>query len=254
MSARGMILALLLSLAAGRAAAAETAAELYNQGNAAYGKGDFAQAAELYRSALAQGGKTAEVYYNLGNASWKAGDLGRAVAAYERAWRLKPRDPDAAHNLRFARVQIKGKLPAVERGFWLENWDRLRDGFSLDELTLVLSVGWFLFGGGLAARLSNHRPWMRSAGSAVLGAGLAALLLAGPVFAAKLQKEVLTQEAVILAERVEARSGPGPQNAQLFELFAGMDVIVRQCESGWCEVRVPGGLAGWIAAGTFEMF
>ena len=93
------------------AGAAQSPAALYNAGNAAYAKGEFEEAIRDYRAALDQGGVTAEVEYNLGNACLKAGQLGPAIVAYERALRLKPRDPDIAHNLRYARVQIKGKLP-----------------------------------------------------------------------------------------------------------------------------------------------
>jgi tetratricopeptide (TPR) repeat protein len=235
------------------AAGAESPAALYNAGNAAYGKGDFAGAIENYRAALGQGASSADLYYNLGNACLKAGRLGPAVAAYERALRLAPRDPDLAHNLRFARVQIKGKLPQVERGFWLQTWDQARDSFSLNELLTLLSVGWLLLGLGLAGRIFFRPAAPRIAASATLGVGLALLVLFAPLTLAKLKQEVWNSRAVVQAERTPARSGPGPQNAELFELFEGMEVNVKQCESGYCEVRVPGGLMGWIQAGTFEI-
>jgi len=240
-------------LSALSALAAESPATLYNAGNAAYAKGEFEEAIRSYRAALDQGGVAAEVEYNLGNACLKAGQLGPAMVAYERALRLKPRDPDLAHNLRYARVQIKGKLPVAERGFWLQVWDQARDSFSLDELLVALSAGWFLLGAGLSIRIIFRYPWLRLAASIALGTGIGILVLAGPLCAAKLSKEVLTQPAVILEARTEARSGPGENNAELFQLFEGMDVVVKQCESGYCEVRVPGGLAGWIKAGTFEI-
>jgi len=246
----GLLLALLFALPA---FAAGTPAQNYNSGNALYAAGNFGDAIKAYQEVLGQGVRNADLYYNLGNACLKAGQLGPAVLAYERALRLKPRDPDIAHNLRYARVQIKGKLPAVERGFWLKLWDQARDSFSLSELLQILSVGWFLFGGGLAVRIWFRPSWLRLAGAITLGSGLGLLILTGPLTAAKLNQEVLTRPAVILEARAEARSGPGENNAELFQLFEGMDVIVKQCDSGSCEVQVPGGLTGWIKAGTFEI-
>ena len=246
----GLFLALLFALPAG---AAGTPAQIYNSGNALYAAGHFGDAIKAYKEVLNLGIQNADLYYNLGNACLKAGQLGPAILAYQRAGRIKPRDPDIAHNLRYARVQIKGKLPAVERGFWLSLWDQARDSFSLNELLVILSAGWFLLGGGLAIRILFRYPWLRLSSSITLGAGLGLLVLTGPLFAAKLNQEVLTQRAVILEARAEARSGPGENNAELFQLFEGMAVIVNQCDSGYCEVRVPGGLTGWIKAGTFEI-
>jgi len=31
-----------------------------------------------------------------------------------------------------------------------------------------------------------------------------------------------------------------------------MDVVVGQCESGWCRVSAPGGFMGWVPADSFE--
>jgi tetratricopeptide (TPR) repeat protein len=246
----GLFLALLFALPV---LAAGTPAQIYNSGNALYAAGNYGDAIKAYQEVLNGGTQSADLYYNLGNAYLKAGRLGPAIVAYERALRQRPRDPDLAHNLRYARVQIKGRLPAVERGFWLQVWDQARDSFSLNELVVLLSVGWFLLGGGLAVRILLRQPWLRLAAAIALGAGVGVLVLAGPLFGAKLHKEVLTQPAVILEARTEARSGPGENNAELFQLFEGMKVIVNQCESGYCEVQVPGGLTGWIKAGTFEI-
>lgn len=231
----------------------ETPAALFNAGNAAYAKGDFAAAIENYSAALRQGAVCADLYYNLGNAYLKSGRLGAAITAYERGRRLSPRDADLLHNLRFAQVQIKGKLPQVERGFWLQIWDQARDSFSLNEALVLISAGWFLLGLGLTGRILNPRRAFRTLANFSLGAGLVLLSLLGPLTAAKLKHEVWSSLAVIQVERTAARSGPGERNAELFELFEGMQVEVKQCESGYCEVRVPGGLAGWIPAGTFEI-
>ncbi|PWN05622.1 tetratricopeptide repeat protein [Rhodohalobacter mucosus] len=51
--------------------------------NEAYERGDYAEAAELYRSAIEQDPDNPRLYYNLGNALAQSGDVDEAARAYD---------------------------------------------------------------------------------------------------------------------------------------------------------------------------
>jgi tetratricopeptide (TPR) repeat protein len=82
----------------------------YNEGNAVYRQGRYADAAALYRAA-AETAKApaarADALYNLGNACLKQRQYDQAIGAYEQALRLRPGDPAAKSNLQLAKQMQK---------------------------------------------------------------------------------------------------------------------------------------------------
>jgi Ca-activated chloride channel family protein len=114
------------------------------EANQAYERGDYAEAAEGYRQAIASDPGDARLHFNLGNALARMGEAGQAAEAWERfralartpeeraladynignvlagnqewkeaaerfrqALRQNPADPDAAHNYEFALRQLQ---------------------------------------------------------------------------------------------------------------------------------------------------
>jgi len=73
-----------------------------DDGAAAYQRGDYAQAVELWQSQAQQEGVHADLLSALGNAEWKLGRKGRAILCWERALLLNPRDPVALAGLHHA--------------------------------------------------------------------------------------------------------------------------------------------------------
>lgn len=87
----------------------------YNEGNAVYRQGRYADAAALYRAA-AETAKApaarADALYNLGNACLKQRQYAQAIEAYQQALRLRPGDSDAKINLQLAKqIQKQAAAP-----------------------------------------------------------------------------------------------------------------------------------------------
>ena len=59
-------------------------------------------------------------------------------------------------------------------------------------------------------------------------------------------------EAVVLMAVVEVRSGPAERYTSVFTVHEGLMVRIRQSASGWHQVRLPNGLAGWVPADAVE--
>ncbi|MGI9159641.1 MAG: tetratricopeptide repeat protein [Saprospiraceae bacterium] len=86
----------------------------YNQGNAVYRQGRYADAAALYRAAAATAKSTAaraDALHNLGNAHLKQRQYAQAIEAYQQALRLRPGDPDAKINLQLAQKKRQQPNP-----------------------------------------------------------------------------------------------------------------------------------------------
>lgn len=245
-------LVLLLLLAAAGPATAESPVELYNQGNQFYKEGKFTEAREAYRKACAAGLAHPDLFYNLGNAELKSGNLGPAVAAYLRAKRLNPRDPDLNFNLEYARKKIAAKLPEIPRGPFSRAFSWTAGLLSADEWTIFLFGAWWLAGLAAAAAILAQGPFSRRLARIILYFALAGFAAALPFTVSRLRQDVFTERAVIVAEKVTARSGPGEENAALFELVPGMDLVMGQCQSGWCRVSTSAGFIGWVPAEAFE--
>jgi Ca-activated chloride channel family protein len=76
-------------------------------GDAAYRRGDFAEAARQY-----DGVPGADARYNLGNARAKQGRYEEAIAAYDEALRAQPAMPDAIANRQAVRAAMQRKPPS----------------------------------------------------------------------------------------------------------------------------------------------
>ena len=135
------VLALLTALGA----SAQDGQGALDEANALYRDGQFAQAAEAYREALADGSDGPRTHYNLANALYRSGQPGEAIAHYQAALSMAPRDGDIRANLDRALAQrpatsgAAGIVAARQRG------------------------------SSRPRRSRNSRRWRRSAGGAARG-------------------------------------------------------------------------------------
>jgi hypothetical protein len=232
--------------------ASTSAAALYNRGNELYKDGKFGEAREAYKQALATGVANAALYFNLGNAELRSGRLGPAIADYLRAQRLRPRDPDISFNLEYARQRIAALPEDLPRGPFTKAFNYVTGALSANEWTMVaLGAYWMMCAAWIALIVSGGRSG-RQASRMLVYAALVILVMALPFAGTRIKRDHLTPRGVMVVEKITARSGPGNENAALFELYEGVDVVVGQCERGWCRVSAQGGFMGWVKADSFE--
>jgi len=226
-------------------AAEDSAVALYNRAGEAYGKEQAEEAVVLYEEILKMGIRDGRVYYNLGNAYFKAGQLGKAILSYERARRLLPRDEDVKANLRFVRLLKVDKEPPVEHNAVVRFALSLYDAFSINELTRTVSglymlimlsgIGWIFYG----------RRFRSTFVTSFIALGVA-LVPIGGALAFKIHAEAFTKEAIVMADEVDARSGPGEEHTKIFVIHEGTKVTVERGENDWTLVRLSSGIGGWI--------
>jgi len=227
------------------------AQKLAAEGNRLYEEGHFAEAATAYQQALDAGLDHEIVLYNLGNAWFKQGRVGKAILFYRRVLRRNPRNRAAAANLERATALVKDEaLKPLRLPLFLRPVAWVYGRLSLDEWTL-LSLGWWWLLVTLAALRAWWRPpWLRGRG--LLTAGGVVLLLSLAMTAVHVEKEWMRHEAVVVADEVDVRSGPGESYRLSFKIHAGLPVFVDRREGKWARIHLGGELVGWVPSGQVE--
>jgi len=240
----------LLALSASAPAPAGSLRSRFEAGNDAYERGDFREAAGIYREIGKAGARSAALHYNLGNALFKDGKLGEAILEYERAARLSPGDDDVRENLAYLRsLTVDEITPAASPLSALGITFLLALTTPGQEAALMLGA-WLAagaaFGAGLAARSEGFR---RTAFYAA-GALLVPALLAGAALGTESWIAGSAEQAIVLAAEAEVLSGAGSENPTLFTVHEGLKVRIRGRAPGWLQVSLENGLSGWLPDGS----
>ncbi|MBC7188334.1 MAG: tetratricopeptide repeat protein [Calditrichaeota bacterium] len=235
-------------LAQGRSAAESVVRE----GNSLYERGDYQGAVAKYEQALAAGFESGALYFNLGNAYYRLGDIGRAILNYERARRLLPDDEEVRFNLELANLKTVDRIVVPPKFVlfrfvenfknWLALGTLLRVVMGLYLIVVALVIGIVLDRQGRARRPLKAGLW---------AFGLLLLLFAATL-AGRLHERAHVAEAVVLAEKVAALSGPHEEAAEQFFLHAGAKVRIEEVSGSWCRIRLPDGKVGWLPATAME--
>ena len=215
----------------------------FDQANAAYAEGHYAEAAELYQRILDET-PDAQVYYNLGNAQFKQGELAQAILAYERSLRLNPRNKDAQYNLAFAQSQIVDNVE--EQDFFLSVWARTIRNSANEHTWLVCSITLFIVALiALLLFLLGRELWLRKTAFHIAWIALLFSLITGLNAASLHQRDTLRNEAIITQGIVNAKSSPDRSGTDLFTVHEGTKVTIRETIGAWANIRV-GANEGWI--------
>lgn len=219
---------------------------LYAAGNSRYRTGDFSGAEKAYRELLSRGIDGGEVLYNLGNACFKQGRLGEAIYFWEKAIRILPGDTDVRENLELGRTLIVDRIDAPEDPLpvrWASRavaWFRPAQGSRLALALFVIAN--LLFSLYLLAQKPRLAAW---ALAACVGAGVLFVAASGSV-AWNLYEQQHRQQAIIIMQAAEVRSGPGENYMTVTTVHEGCAVSLRSQAAGWCQVVLPNGWTGWL--------
>jgi hypothetical protein len=249
-----------LAIAPG-AARADAVDDAFARGGAAARAGDWEAAIAAWEQAaglLAQ--PNALLEYDLGTAYAHTDQLGRATFHQRRA-HAKHAQPTAevAEAARFNLdvVRRRAELAATVAGATIDRpetwWDLVVEAIGSPGIGwLALASGWaFLLVLGLHVwRRRSARAVARSRSSGIWGAVLVVLALAwlvpGVLHALALRADRTAPEAIVLDARVDARDGPGSHRRVELALQGGARVRIVDRTPGWCKLRLPGGVEGWV--------
>ena len=208
-----------------------------SEAEAAYRRGDYAEAAAGFAEASAREGADRRLLYNLGNALYREGEYAEALVAYERARLAMPRDPELLSNI--ALVERKLDLTSAEGEPFLQTLVELRERFTPFERLLAAVLA------NLAAALCLvfGRRIVRW-----IGVGL---LIPAVVFAAEVVWLAPSRppRAIITAPRVDLVAEPRAGLEPVLKLRRGVRVELVGESEAWASVRVDG-RRGYIPSGA----
>ena len=248
---RTLISMLLVATLAPSAASADTLEQIFEQGNAAYFRGDYDAAATEYQRLVELGVVDPDVAYNLGTAEARRGRYGAAMQFYERTLWLRPGDSDAHAGLEAARTAL-GRRMAEQLGEGeVDTAPPLSEALfggigrtTLAVMTVIAETLFFLCALGL---LFVRRESLR------LALGVAAPLLAiialvsgaGWVLRSGWLEE--GEPAVVVEPTATLREGPDEHAQSRGTAREGQRAWLLDRERRWARVRIPDVGEGWIA-------
>ncbi len=219
---------------------------LLKQGNAAYAKNQYQEAAKAYQQVLDAGYQSEAVYFNLGNANYKLAEIPEAILNYEKALKLNPGDADVQLNLQLANLKITDRIEVVPEFFLTKWWKAFIYFFSLSTLS-VLTVTCFITGFILVIAylfLIAVTPKKAAfyAGLSVLSMGLIFMIMAG------VQSSYLnaSRQGIVFTGASDVKSGPDGKQKTLFVIHEGTKVTIQEQEGDWIKVVLVNGNGGWI--------
>lgn len=229
---------------------AETAQSQFATGVGAFQKGDLKLARLAFQDSLKLDPDNPVVLHNLAMTEEKAGNIGLALGLWRKALAVDPRYHPAEKAITWAR----GRLERPEIPHEVEYWETFRN-IVLNSVSLSIFLGFtaaFLLAGGwlflryFGARrraILDERPLPPLPTVAIVFlVGFVAFAL---LSAAKAWDTTIIR-GTILPKKIEARSTPDKTSTALFDLYEGLEVILRQSNGDWTQVTYPGGPTGWI--------
>jgi hypothetical protein len=213
-------------------------------GNPTARKAAFARAAAAFGDAVHAMPGRPELLTDWGNAALAAGDVATAALAYRRALAIDGGTPRARHNLAWLRSRQSDAFRPVAGGatdtlLFFHAWPRARKllvSASAFALAILLLVPW------------SGRRRRGFLGLAVLPLAVWITMLASVVIEDRRPDDAVVMDDVVL----RAADSAGAPAALPQPLPRGVEVTVLERRDTWTKVRLAGGIAGWVPAGSVE--
>jgi tetratricopeptide (TPR) repeat protein len=230
---------------------APASADVLAEANALYREGRFAEAADRYREALADGLDGPRIHYNLGNALYRSDELGAAIGHYHLALRMAPRDADIRANLERALAERPAGTPAPSPSWLHAAGSRVIGTFTLSEFAAFAAVCWWIAAAGLVALLIGAGP-RRTVTRVAIVFGVLALTGAG-LATARWWSHHHLEHAVVVAESAQMRTGPGESFEVARSVQEGWLLRVLRRDANWAEVVGEAGATGWMPVSALDL-
>ncbi len=209
----------------------------FSNGLKSYQKQQYEQASVYFLKALQKSPHNSTVLYNLGLTELQRGNQGRALGYLRRAQYLDPYTSEikkaldfinSPHNTTFTLRDIFRKIPI----------DVLMGLFTLG-LILMISTGLNYL----------HKRTQQTSFPIALFTFFCCTFIFGLALGYKI-KDQHTMRVTVIVPKAEAHSGPNKNQATLFEIKEGIEVLVHKKLHSWLQVTAPSGGTGWIHENT----
>lgn len=222
----------------------------FQDGLAAFQKGEFKQAHASFAEALKNDPNNPTHLFNLATTVQNEGQLGMALALWRKALVIRPDFPEAKNAVAWAEAQLDHKEIPHDVTLWQSVRRNILVDHSLNEF-LGLSAALLLIAGWLALRylglrrdaLLNEKP-LPPFPTVTLIVGL--ILVASLALTAAKAYDLSILRGTIVTKKIEARSAANESATPLFDLYEGLEVVVRQMTNDWVQITYRNTSTGWI--------
>lgn len=220
--------------------------KIFDQANALYNEGKYAEAIDRYDVILNSDKHSAELYFNIANAHYKLNNIAPSVYYYEKALALKPKDKDIQGNLAFAnnmRIDAIDNLPEVGLTRFIKKATNSMSFDSWAKLTVALVVVFVLFYllYYFAFGTAKKRFYFVSSTLSIVLVFVALLLT---FYSHNLAKK--NNPAIVFAQESQVKSEPNLRSDEAFVLHEGTKVQVLDTVKSWKKIKLSDGKTGWI--------
>ena len=220
---------------------------VFEQANALYNQGKYAEALDKYNTILEGDKHSAELYYNIANAHYKLNHIAPSIYYYEKAAKLAPNDNDIKNNMSYANnmkidaietlpeIGIKKFTKNITNSFTFDGWAKLSVALVFSFVILFL-LYYFTY-----ATTTKRLYFIGSIASIFL----ACIALAFTFHNYNLvQKD---QAAIVFAQETQVKSEPNTRSDEAFTLHEGTKVQILDEVNDWKKIKIADGKTGWIA-------
>ncbi|MFA6218123.1 MAG: SH3 domain-containing protein [Candidatus Omnitrophota bacterium] len=227
----------------------EAPGQLFEKANDLYRTAKYDEASDAYEQIARLGFVNGNLYYNLGNSYFKKGEIGKAILNYERARQFMPYDSDLKANLAHAGSLVNTNALQHSANRVLRWFDSLTQGFSINGVTVFLSLLFVCFFVLLICQI--FIPVVRKY-TMVMASCIVIFLLAG-AFSLYRKIDYLNKGAVVIVKETQVRFEPSENATAYFTLPQGSRVEVIDVSVHWYKIKRPDYKVGWVDKTAIEL-
>lgn len=228
----------------------ETKTDAFQEGLNALQTKNYQQAQTKFSEFLKTQPDNAAALTNLGISVFHLGQKPWAIAYFRKALAVSPGFPEAQRGLDFVWSQLEVK----EIPHQIQNYEIIRELLLVPASEFAFlwlsSVIFFLFGWSLLSYLGQRKKALEEdlpfPGPPWMSVVAAVLFIITTTLAGLKIYDVQIPRATIVESKVAAQSAPGENQLNLFDLYGGFEVIIRNHSGDWAQVTYPGAMTGWI--------
>lgn len=221
---------------------------LFEEGNALYNQGKYAEAIAKYELLLDKDTHSSALYFNLANAHYKLNNVAPTIYYYEKAKLLNPNDKDIQNNLNFAQNMTIDAIDNVSEVGFSRLFNNMINTFSAN-IWSKIAVGGVLF--FVILFLIYHFAYGTTQKRVAFIVSILSIIVSLFSITMAFQKNSLEEKnnpAIVFAQESRVKTDPNKTSEELFRLHEGTKIQVLEAYDDWYKVEIADKTTGWILA------
>lgn len=222
------------------------------QANELYTQNKFEDALKTYTEIIEANYVSTELFYNTANTYYRLNKIGESIRFYEKALRLNPNNEDIKYNLELANLRIRNKpaiLPENAIASFFKNLIFFASpnfwGYYGLFLFLVFLGIFFLY---IKSQTSQNKKIYFIISAIILFFSLSSIIFM------QYQTSILNSHntAIVVENEADAKSAPDESANDLFKVYEGFKVEIKNQNKDWSEIKLTDGKKAWIKSNILK--